>query len=135
MKLPPILLLTMLLAVGLLALVIPVTAVADDNAEEGKKTYDLLCMVCHGVTGGGDGPAGSAIDPPPRNFNRAEFKFDADKDGVAGTNEDLFIVITKGGAAFGGNPVMVPWLTLSDAEVVNLIAYIRTLEAARTTSN
>ena len=117
------------LAVGLLVLVIPATAPAGGDPDEGKKTYDLLCGICHGATGAGDGPAGSAIDPPPRNFNRGEFKFDADKDGVTGTDEDLFIVIKKGGASFGGNPVMVPWSSLSDAEVSNVIAYIRTLEA------
>jgi mono/diheme cytochrome c family protein len=120
------------LAVGLLSLVIPATALAGGNATEGKKTYDLLCGVCHGVTGAGDGPAGSAIDPPPRNFNLGEFKFDADKDGVAGTDEDLSIVIKKGGVSFGGNPVMVPWPLLSDAEISNVIAYIRTLETTRT---
>ena len=122
-----------LLAAGLLALVIPATAMAGGNAAEGKKTYDLLCGVCHGVTGAGDGPAGAAIDPPPRNFTLGEFKFDADKDGVIGTDEDLHIVIKKGGAAFGGNPVMVPWMQLSDAEVANLIAFIRSLKATRTT--
>ena len=119
------------LAVGLLSLVIPATALAGGNPTEGKKTYDLLCGVCHGVTGAGDGPAGSAIDPPPRNFNLGEFKFDADKNGVAGTDEDLSIVIKKGGVSFGGNPVMVPWSSLSDAEITNVIAYIRTLETTR----
>ena len=89
-------------ALGLLALGIPAIALAAGDAAEGKKTYDVLCMVCHGVTGGGDGPAGAAIDPPPRNFASGEFKFDADKDGVIGTDEDLFAVIKKGGAAFGG---------------------------------
>ena len=122
------------LAFALLALAIPVTAAADGDAAQGKKRYDLLCRVCHGPTGGGDGPASLAIDPPPRNFNRAEFKFDADKDGHAGSDEDLTIVIKKGGASFGGNPVMVPWSSLSDAEVANVIAYIRTLETTRATS-
>jgi hypothetical protein len=41
-------------------------------------------------------------------------------------------VIKKGGVPFGGNPVMVPWSSLSDAEIVNVIAYIRTLETTRT---
>ena len=124
---------TLWLAFGRLALAIPVTTAAGGDAGEGKKHYDLLCRICHGLGGAGDGPAGLAIDPPPRNFNRGEFKFDADKDGVTGTDEDLFIVIKKGGAAFGGNPVMVPWSTLSDAEVANLIAYSRSLEIPRTT--
>lgn len=121
-------------ALGLLALgILPAIALAGGNAAEGKKTYDVLCMVCHGASGRGDGPAGAAIDPPPRNFALGDFKFDADKDGVTGTDEDLFGVIKKGGAAFGGNPVMVPWTHLSDAEVTNLIAYIRSLEVTRTT--
>jgi len=130
----PAQLLALLLGVGFLALVIPATALGGGNAAEGKKTYDLLCMVCHGVTGAGDGPAGVALNPPPRNFTSGEFKFDGDKDGVIGTDEDLHIVIKKGGAAFGGNPVMVPWMQLSDAEVANLIAYIRSLASTRTTS-
>jgi len=124
---------TLLFGVGLLALLIPASALASGDAAEGKKTYDVLCYLCHGVTGAGDGPAGAAIDPPPRNFTLGEFKFDADKDGVIGTDEDLHIVIKKGGAAFGGNPVMVPWMQLSDAEVTNLIAFIRSLKATRTT--
>ena len=124
---------TLLFGVGFLALVILASALAGGDAAEGKKTYDVLCYLCHGVSGAGDGPAGEAIDPPPRNFTLGEFKFDADKDGVIGTDEDLQIVIKKGGAAFGGNPVMVPWMQLSDAEVANLIAFIRSLKATRTT--
>jgi mono/diheme cytochrome c family protein len=119
------------IAALLLALVIPPTAAAGGDAAQGRKTYDRLCMVCHGVSGAGDGPVGAAIDPQPRDFTSGEFKFDADKDGVIGTDEDLEIVIKKGGGAFGGNPVMVPWLQLSDAEVANLVAYIRTLAADR----
>ena len=132
MKRSPIQLPMLLLAVGPLALVIPSTALAGEAAE-GKKTYDVLCTACHGVTGHGDGPAAAALDPPARNFASGEFKFDADKDGATGTDEDLCIVIRKGGAAFGGSPIMVPWMHLSDAEVTNLIAYIRSLETSRTT--
>jgi mono/diheme cytochrome c family protein len=121
---------TLLLAVGLLAPVSPSPAVAGEAAE-GERTYNLLCTACHGVTGRGDGPAAAALDPPARNFASGEFKFDADKDGATGTDQDLSIVIRKGGAAFGGSPVMVPWMHLSDSEVTNLIAYIRSLETTR----
>ena len=135
MKRPAILAPTVWLAVGLLAFVIPATALAGGNATEGKKTYDQLCGICHGLTGAGDGSAGSAIDPPPRNFNLGEFKFDANKDGVTGTDEDLFIVIKKGGAPFGGNPVMVPWVQLSDQQIGDLIAHIRSLRTEPATSS
>jgi mono/diheme cytochrome c family protein len=113
------------LALALLAWLVAAAALADGNAGEGKKTYDRHCRECHGATGAGDGPAAAAVDPRPRDFTAGEFKFDADKDGVAGTDEDLFIVIQKGGAPFGGNPVMVPWVQLSDQQIEDLIAYIR----------
>ena len=134
MKRPSVQLPDLLLAVALLALLVPASALAGGDAAEGKKTYDVRCMVCHGHSGAGDGPAGVALDPPPRNFAAGVFKFDADKDGIIGTDEDLAMVIKKGGSAFGGNPVMVPWLQLPDEEVVNVIAYIRTLATSETTS-
>ena len=114
------------LAAGLLASLFPSTVSAGD-AEEGRKAYELRCWACHGVRGTGDGPAALAVDPPPRNFTTGVFKFDADKDGVVGTDEDLRLVIKKGAAAFGGNPVMVPWMQLSDSEIADLIAFIRSL--------
>ncbi len=124
----------LLLAIGLLALLVPASALAGGDATKGKKTYDVYCMVCHGHSGAGDGPVSVALDPPPRNFTTGVFKFDADKDGTIGTDEDLAIAIRKGGSAFGGSPVMVPWLQLSDAEVSHVIAYIRTLATTETTS-
>jgi mono/diheme cytochrome c family protein len=71
---------------------------------------------------------GAALQPPPRNFAAADFAFDTDGDGAKGTDADLKNVITKGGMAFGGTPLMAPWPMLSDAEIDNLIAYIRTLK-------
>lgn len=134
MKRPRVRLPDLLLAIGLLALLVPASALAGGNAAEGKKIYEVRCSVCHGHSGGGDGPAGMALDPPPRNFAAGVFKFDADKDGTIGTDEDLALVIKKGGSAFGGNPVMVPWMQLPDEEVSNLIAYIRTFATAETPS-
>jgi mono/diheme cytochrome c family protein len=124
---------TLLLVFGFWALIVPAAAPAGGDAAEGKKSYEVLCILCHGYTGAGDGPAGVALDPSPRNFTSGEYKFDADRDGVIGTDEDLYIVIRRGGAAFGGNPVMVPWMHLSNAEVANLIAYIRTFATHPTT--
>ena len=36
-------------------------------------------------------------------------------------------MIQKGAAAFGGSPLMAPWPTLSESDIANLIAYMRTL--------
>lgn len=105
----------------------PGSATAGDAAA-GKSVYDVNCMSCHGPTGKGDGPVGAVLNPPPRDFSTAQFKFDTDKDGKTGTDADLKNVITKGGAAYGGSPLMAPWAQLSDTDIENVIVYIRTLK-------
>jgi len=94
----------------------------------GKAKYDMFCVSCHGPTGKGDGPVGAALNPKPRDFSVGAFKFDADKDGSVGTDADLKLVIKNGGGAYGGSPMMAPWgATLSDADLENVVAYVRTL--------
>ena len=116
----------MALAVLLAATSFSAPALAGD-ADAGKTTYNQICWTCHGMTGVGDGPAGAALTPAPRDFSIGEFKFDADKNGTAGEDADLAMVIKQGAGAFGGNPTMAPWGHLSDADVDNVIAYIRSL--------
>lgn len=111
----------------LAALLIPATASAGDAAA-GKATFDANCSSCHGATGKGDGPVGQALTPRPRDFSVGDFAFDTDGDGEKGTDADLKNVIQKGGAAYGGSPLMAPWPTLSDDDVTNVIVYIRTLK-------
>jgi cytochrome c oxidase cbb3-type subunit 2 len=104
------------------------TAQAADVAA-GKAKYDMFCASCHGPAGKGDGPVGAALNPKPRDFSKGDFKFDTDKDGKAGTDADLKNVIKNGGGAYGGSAMMAPWgATLSDADLENLVAYIRSLK-------
>jgi mono/diheme cytochrome c family protein len=109
------------------AVAIPSASFAADAAA-GKKIYEMNCFSCHGATGKGDGPVGAALNPPPRDFSKGDFKFDSDKNGTPGTDDDLELVIQKGAGAFGGSMLMAPWPTLSDDDVANVIAYIRTLK-------
>lgn len=115
---------------GLIAaslLLVPLAADAAGDAAKGKTLYDTNCSTCHGPTGKGDGPVGSALQPPPRNFAVADFKIDADKDGKPGTDADLMLVIANGAAAYGGSPMMAPWAQLSEQDRTDLVAYIHTL--------
>ena len=104
------------------------TALAGDVAA-GKAKYTMFCNSCHGPTGKGDGPVGAALNPKPRDFSVGDFKFDTDKDGTPGSDTDLRNVIKNGGTAYGGSPMMAPWgATLSEADLDNLVAFVRSLK-------
>jgi mono/diheme cytochrome c family protein len=111
-----------LMAVGLVT-----AAHAAGDAAKGKVIFTTNCASCHGESGKGDGPVGAALNPHPRDFTKGEFKFDAAKDGKPGSDAALTNVIKNGAGVYGGSPLMAPWGgTLSDADIQNVIAYIRT---------
>ncbi len=115
-----------LAALALALATAPAAEAAD--AAAGKGVYAANCVSCHGEAGDGKGPVGAALKPAPRDFSKGEFKFDADGDGKAGTDADLVAVIRNGAAQYGGSPLMAPWGHLSDADIENVVAHIRTLE-------
>jgi mono/diheme cytochrome c family protein len=114
---------------ALAVLLAPTNALAAD-AEKAKGLYTANCASCHGETGKGDGAVAPAIPPPPpRDFTVGDFVYDADEDGTIGTDADLKALIAKGAGAFGGNMMMAAWAgMLSDEDIDNLVAYIRTLK-------
>lgn len=82
----------------------------------GVAVYKNNCAVCHGSDGKGDGPAGAALQPPPRNLVEGKWK-------KGGTSIELFTSIQKGlegtsMAAFGHLPVPDRWA---------LVQYIRSI--------
>jgi mono/diheme cytochrome c family protein len=111
-----------------LSLLLAGAASAAGDAAAGKATFTTLCVSCHGEGGKGDGPVGAMLQPPPRDFTVGDFKFDTNDDGKAGTDADLKAVISQGAAAFGGSPLMAPNPSLSDDDIANLIAFIRSLK-------
>ncbi len=116
-----------LLLTGMASLALAGSAWAADPAA-GKALFEANCASCHGVSGKGDGPVGAALNPPPRDFTVGEFKFDANGNGTPGEDEDIVLVIQKGAMAYGGSALMAPWPTLSEDQVVDVVAYIRTMK-------
>ena len=57
-------------------------------------------------------------------------EFDADGSGTPGDDSDLVMVIQNGAMKFGGSPLMAPWPTLTEVQVTDIIAHIRSLKAA-----
>ncbi|MDR4508631.1 MAG: ethylbenzene dehydrogenase-related protein [Candidatus Brocadiaceae bacterium] len=93
-----------------------------DAVAEGKKIYEKRCWYCHGIKGGGDGPASKTMFPKPRNFTRNEYKVRSTPFGSVPTDEDLFRIISSGieGTA------MPFWNTISEKERWQVIYYIKT---------
>ncbi len=118
--------------VAILGSVIPSTAFAGGDVAAGKAKFLELCVSCHGESGKGDGPTGLALkasgQPAPRDFTVGEFALDTDKDGTKGSDADLKEVITNGAMVYGGSPLMAPIPGLSDADLNNLVAFIRSLK-------
>lgn len=100
-----------------------------DELAQGKTVYEGLgaCASCHGPTGKGDGIAAAALNPKPRAFSEGVFKFDTDKDGKMGTEQDLFNIVTNGAAAYGGSPLMVARADIPEADRKALVKYVLSL--------
>ena len=78
---------------GILAFAASVNAAAPAKTDalllKGKASYTINCALCHGELGDGNGAAGVAMTPKPRNFKTDKFK--------AGTSVDaVFKSITEG---------------------------------------
>ncbi|MBI3091375.1 MAG: c-type cytochrome [Candidatus Tectomicrobia bacterium] len=92
------------------------------DAANGRRLYLTYCVVCHGATGKGDGPAAAMLDPKPRPLT---------DDRLMSTRSDawLFRAVTKGGAGIPGASVhMGAWEeALSEKERWDLVAHLRVL--------
>ncbi len=110
------------LATGLLiALSLPSYGAGD--AKKGRRKYAEYCTPCHGKNGEGDGTRMKIerFDPPPRNHTDGN---------VMNKRSDiqLFKTIKEGGKSMNFSHVMPQWKhILSDKDIWNIIAYVRSL--------
>src|SRR5271155_56033 len=121
----------MLCALGL-SLAVPGIAVAQDTGahvggltgrvEAGKVNYRRWCVGCHGTEGNGEGNNAQWIDPKPRDFTEALFRWRSTPTGSLPTDQDLYNTITRGVV----DTFMPSWRPLTPQERVDLIAYIKT---------
>lgn len=121
----------MLAAFGV-ALATPGMALAQDtgahvngmtgNAAAGKEFYRRWCVGCHGTEGNGEGENAQWIDPKPRDFTEALFRWRSTPTGTLPTDQDLYDTITRGVV----DTLMPTWRPLTPQTRVDLIAYIKT---------
>lgn len=90
--------------------------------QEGEAAYTFYCIGCHGENGLGDGPAARMLNPAPRNFQKAKFKFISTRFAELPTDEDLFRTISNG---LRGSS-MPSWGHLPEQTRWALVEYIKT---------
>jgi mono/diheme cytochrome c family protein len=88
----------------------------DPNAAaNGQKLYKVLCVVCHGAKGKGDGAAGAGLTPKPTNLTSVEFQ--SQTDGA------IFWKIKEGRSPMASYETSIP-----ENKRWEIINYIRTLK-------
>ncbi|MEK6544972.1 MAG: cytochrome c [Nitrospinota bacterium] len=93
------------------------------NPAEGREVYTMFCTNCHGEKGEGNGPVASVakMDPKPKNHTDGKYMNER-------KSEDLFKVIKLGGKGVDKSVYMPAFgMILSEEEIWNLIAYLRTI--------
>ena len=84
-------------------------------AASGKKLFKVLCVVCHGVKGKGDGIGGGGLTPKPTNLTTADFQ--SQTDGA------IFWKIKVGRSPMAAYETSIP-----EKKRWEIINYIRTLK-------
>ncbi len=91
------------------------------DAKAGEAIYTAQCAKCHGDKGAGDGPQGQKLKDKPSNWT-------VGGGGLKGmTDQQIADSITKGGKGMGKSAAMPAFPKLSEAEVANVVAYVKTL--------
>lgn len=87
-----------------------------DAAAAGAEVFKTNCESCHGPQGHGDGPAGAALDPAPKNL----------PDLAAQVGDDFLYWRINAGKE---GTAMVAWKgILTDEQIWQTVAFIRTLK-------
>jgi mono/diheme cytochrome c family protein len=91
------------LGLGLALLVATAAGAAETIAPaamaDAETIFKARCVMCHGAAGKGDGPAGAALSPRPRDMTDPAWQ-------KAVTDEHIEAIIAGGGPAVSKSPMM-----------------------------
>lgn len=88
-----------------------------DTAQAGKTVYIQQCVVCHGISGKGNGPSGAKLNPKPTDFTKA-----------VPNDEEWFKATKLGTKAIGKSNGMEGFaVKLTDQQIRDVLAYTKTL--------
>lgn len=96
------------------------------STEDGQNfgLYRKHCVHCHGLTGDGRGPTAAFLNPYPRDYRHAQFKFKSTfGPGVKPTRDDLKLVLMEG---IPGTS-MPSFRLLPDSDLEAMIEYVKYL--------
>jgi mono/diheme cytochrome c family protein len=98
---------------------------ASTMVQEGRTIYERSCLICHGASGRGDGPAAfynSAFSASrARDFTVGNYKFRSTASGNLPLDQDLFRTITNGIPGY-----MPSFSGLSSEQRWQVVAYVKT---------
>ena len=90
---------------------------------KGGGLYRQHCSHCHGITGDGNGPTAASLNPYPRDFRLAKFKYKSTPLRSVPRNHDLTKVLVNGVPGTS----MPSFRTLPDDEIAALVDYVKFL--------
>lgn len=87
-----------------------------DAADDGAEIFGTHCATCHGPQGHGDGPAGQALDPKPRDLAKLQ---------TTAGDDFLFWRVSEGKP---GTSMIAFKGVLSEEQIWQVVSFIRTLK-------
>ncbi len=89
----------------------------------GRGPFRRHCVKCHGLSGGGDGPAAVLLDPYPRNFRKGLFKYTSTAGGAKPVEADLRRTLIEGVP----DTAMPSFTRLPNERIDALVEYVKYL--------